>query len=148
MIKSIVNISRAKFISLQYSHSSGQKCFISIHGTEDYDNCPPTINGEKWIDGIVVHFDDTEPPNSLSTSFDKPLKLFSEVEAIKIIDFVKKIHSSDQELDLIIHCLMGISRSAAVGKFFNDVLKLNLHNYNRLQLYNSFVYSQLVKVWF
>ena len=44
-----------------------------------------------------------------------------------IVNFVRQIHEHENEINLIIHCFAGVSRSAGVGKFVNDIFKLNLH---------------------
>lgn len=43
-------------------------------------------------------------------------------DARKIIDFVTRHHESPDELDLVVHCLAGKSRSAAVAKWVTESL--------------------------
>lgn len=43
-------------------------------------------------------------------------------DAIKIIDFATRHHESSEELDLVVHCFAGKSRSAAVAKWVNEAL--------------------------
>ena len=75
------------------------------------------------------------------------LYVISDEQADSIVAFINRLHSDLTEVDLIIHCYAGISRSAAVGKFFNDIFKLNLPNYNNLMLYNKVVYTKLLNAW-
>lgn len=61
----------------------------------------------------------------------------------EIVEFIQRIHSFPFPLHLIVHCFAGVSRSAAVGKFVSDALKLNFPQYEHLQIYNKKVYSSL-----
>lgn len=149
MFRRICNISRSAFIRLQedeqFASSKESNYFISIHGTDPSgDNTSPLILSNIWKDGIVVCFDDTEHNSAIQ---DNILKIITIVESMQIVNFLKRINDDPRQLNLIIHCFAGISRSAAVGKFCNDVFKLNLHNYNRLSLYNRYVYSMLLDAW-
>lgn len=46
----------------------------------------------------------------------------------------------------IIHCFAGISRSAAVAKWINDYLELDIEKYNKYTQHNKHVYDTLCAV--
>lgn len=141
------NISRKAFEKINFYPVSNPpvpetSVYISIHGNDPYEKPKPRVNRKLWLDGIQLQFDDidtSEPENNLYT--------ISDDQADSVVSFINRIHSDSTEVDLIIHCYAGISRSAAVGKFVNDTLKLEFPNYNRLMIYNRAVYSQLLKAW-
>jgi len=147
MIKSVINISRAQFKRINFYHTSFNPtkkthAYISIYGTE-YDEIPaPRVNHAIWMDGIQLQFDDIEKDiKGLN------LKKISKEQANQIVQFIIKLHNLPEEIFLVIHCYAGISRSAGIGKFTNDILKLNLSNYENLDIFNSFVYSMLKDSW-
>lgn len=147
MIKRVKNISRSQFRRINFYPTSenptkNTHAFISIYGTEFDEHPAPKINHPLWLDGIQLMFDDVD-----SDYAPKNLKAISDKQADIIVNFVNLVHEHENELTLIIHCFAGVSRSAGVGKFVNDVLKLDLPNYRHLQLYNSSVYRKLVNAW-
>ena len=147
MIKRMKNISRSRFNEINFSTTSENPSkdthvFISVYGSELYEQSAPKINHSIWREGIQIMFDDVEhdfePMN---------LKTLSDRQADTIVNFVSRIHNHPEEFEMIIHCYAGISRSAGIGKFINDTFDLNLPNYRSLQLYNSTVYRKLVEAW-
>lgn len=57
-------------------------------------------------------------------------------------------HTVDVEpySNIIVHCFLGISRSAAVAKWLNDYLQLDIPKYNEYRQHNIHVYDTLCKV--
>lgn len=147
MIKNVKNISRSKFRQINFYPTSENPtkdthAFISIYGTEVDEQPAPKINHPLWMDGIQLMFDDVD--------FDyEPLKLkaISPKQADIIVNFVDRIHNLPNEITIIVHCLAGVSRSAGVGKFINDIFSLNLPNYYELKVHNDTVYRRLVAAW-
>lgn len=147
MIKSLKNISRKAFERINFYPVSNppnpeSSAYISIYGHDPYEKAKPRINNKLWFDGIQLQFDDidtSEPEHNLYT--------ISDNQSDAIVTFIKRLHGCDSEIDLIVHCYAGISRSAAVGKFANDLLDLNLPNYTHLMSYNRSVYHHLLQAW-
>jgi predicted protein tyrosine phosphatase len=142
MIRQVRNISRAQFRRINSSSSKQTKddhAFISIYGTEWEEQPPPKINQSIWMDGIQLMFDDVDSDYS-----PKNMKSISNKQSDIIVEFVRRIHEHPSDIDLIIHCFAGISRSAGVGKFINDILGLDLPNYRNLRLCNATVYRNLI----
>lgn len=147
MIISTKNISRRSFHRINFYPTSENPtkdthAFISVYGTDLDEQPAPKINHPIWMDGIQLMFDDVDADYA-----PKNLKAISDKQADIIVDFVVRIHDHPDEINLIIHCYAGVSRSAGIGKFVNDILKLDLPNYRSLQLYNSAVYRKLVDAW-
>ena len=147
MIRKVKNVSRSQFRRINFYPTSenptkNTHAFISIYGTEFDEQPAPKINHPLWMDGIQLMFDDVD--NDYAP---KNLKAISDKQADIIVNFVRRIHEHPDELVLIVHCFAGVSRSAGVGKFVNDIFKLDLPNYRGLQLYNAAVYRKLVDAW-
>jgi predicted protein tyrosine phosphatase len=146
MIISCKNISRKRFEQINFYETSEKvsrstHCYISIHSPEDYEKTLPSINHQKWADGIQLAFYDIDEDV-------KGMKAISSEQAKEIVEFIQRIHSFPFPVHLIVHCFAGVSRSAAVGKFVSDALKLNFPQYEHLQIYNKKVYSSLSNVFF
>lgn len=147
MIKTMRNVSRKAFERINMYPVSNppnaeSSAYVSIYGNDPFECVKPRINRNLWLKGIQLRFDDVdsdEPENNLH--------LITDEQADLLVAFLKETHSCETEVDLVIHCWAGVSRSAAVGKFANDLFKLDLPNYSRLMLYNRAVYSQLLKAW-
>lgn len=145
MIKKVKNISRSMFRRINFYPTSepitkDTHAYISIYGT-GLDELPaPKINHNLWMCGIQLMFDDIDN-NS------KNLKTISDHQALRLVNFIRHIHQSPNNITLIIHCYAGLSRSAGVGMFVNNVLHLNLPNYNKLEFYNKIVHRKLMNAW-
>jgi len=147
MIKRVKNISRSQFRRINFYPTSENPtkdthAFISIYGTEVDEQPAPKINRPLWMDGIQLMFDDVD--NDYAP---KNLRAMSDKQADITVNFIRRVHEHENDLTLIVHCFAGVSRSAGVGKFVNDIFKLDLPNYRGLQLYNSAVYRKLVNAW-
>ena len=145
MIRATKNISRQQFRMINFCPSLDQPknnthAYISIHSLSDDfgHSSPPKINHSLWLDGIQIAFDDIEFPY-------KDYKLFDTSQAETILAFVKKMHTRPEDIELVVHCYAGVSRSAAVSKFVNDYLGLRIPKYEYLDVYNSLVYRKLVE---
>ncbi len=69
----------------------------------------------------------------------EPYDLFSEVQARRIIQFVKEIEP--EVSGILVHCRAGISRSAAVAKWIAETYGLRFPE--SYSLYNKHVYKML-----
>ena len=146
MIRNIQNMSRNNFKRINFYPSSNSPtkdthAYISIYGNELEELPPPRINHPLWFDGIQLKFDDVEE------DYKDRLFVINDTQSDKIIKFINDIFLNEKQLILIVHCYAGISRSAAVGKFTNDIFKLDLPQYQSLNIYNRTVYAQLVRAW-
>jgi predicted protein tyrosine phosphatase len=85
---------------------------ISINGPDD--DAPAAVKRNSYTKGVLVlHFDDLdeEVGPSFRRVYGRDVVLFNEEHAAHIHRFVK-----DADVDnIIVHCHMGVSRSAAVG---------------------------------
>lgn len=152
MLNNVINISRAKFKDINFypTRENPQKtthAFISIYGTECEELPKPRVNMPLWHSGIFVQFDDVDRyfKEQIFNGYKKQsLTPISREQAKEIIEYVNHLQENSQSLKLIIHCYAGISRSAAVGKFINDYYKMRLPQYEKLSLYNKFVYRTLM----
>ena len=70
--------------------------------------------------------------------------LFSEEQALQVIDFIKKYRDAET---LLIHCYGGQSRSRAVGAFAVKMLGGDNSRYFASGNPNRHVYDTLLKVW-
>jgi predicted protein tyrosine phosphatase len=133
---------RINFYPTSENPTKDTHAFISIYGTEFDEHPAPKINHPRWMDGIQLMFDDVD--NDYAP---KNLKAITDKQADIIVGFVQRIHQLPVDITLIVHCFAGVSRSAGVGKFVNDIFRLELPNYRGLQLYNAAVYRKLVDAW-
>lgn len=93
------------------------------------------VANKDWSNSLTLHFEDVDSETNP--------KGFKPHHAIRIIQFVDRL---PKEVDRIyVHCLAGVSRSAAVAKFlaekFEDSEFLRL--YQGYTLFNKLVYSTL-----
>lgn len=96
-----------------------------------------------WKHIIRVQFNDIDVVNeSCWTVNGKPMyKLFDEKKASQIRTFVNELYNDDAEINLIVHCHAGISRSAAVAKYVAERYDLDFPK--SYSVYNRKVYSTL-----
>ena len=137
MKKTVIVTSRHNFERLVKSLSVRQRseaALISIRDREFpeiYPTSPDVLN---------LTFDDAEtdegfPPNIV--------ELFSDEHAKQIVDFT--LNNSHKKL-FIVHCLMGVSRSGAVGDVLADHFKIPYAEFKRLNqqiIPNSLVRTKL-----
>lgn len=112
--------------------------FISISGSPKYgDGEGQAKKSGAWRDGMYQVFDDIDKVY-------KDFVVFSDEQANDIVNFLEKYHKSAEKVDLIVHCFAGISRSAAIALFADEVYtsekNRRLNNYS---VYNKLVYSKL-----
>lgn len=101
MIKSVDFLSKAE---MQRLAPSERTAVISITGAM---GIPPSFRGFHGVLRLVF-----EDARQLDAKW-----AFNETQALAISGFVEGLHSSSQELDLIVHCKAGVSRSAAVAQY-------------------------------
>lgn len=68
---------------------------------------------------------------------------FSYLDANKIIRFSEE--SMRKNKNIIVHCYVGISRSAAVAKFINEYHNLNIESLDDYRLHNRWIYYTLLE---
>lgn len=126
-----LNMSRDCVKTFEY-HDSW--VLISIN---EPDVQPPGIICTNMVDRTVLNFHDID-------SAEENCVLFSEENAIQILDFVKK-HTNIHLV--VIHCYAGISRSAAVAAALHTSINncSDSHYWKRF-IPNKHVYSTIMKV--
>lgn len=113
------------------------------------------VNKECFRDILFLEFHDADPKKK--TVKDKRLNdpdikrvYFDKKMAAEIFKFLRKHELSSlencSELDVVVNCEAGISRSAGVAKFINDLYRLDSFP-ERYQNYNKHVYSTLVNAY-
>jgi len=132
-----VFMSRSKFVD---TVGTSDKIFISIVG-EETNYKRPYLNG-CWYVGLFLKFDDCENT--------KDGILMTDDDAKQIINFLVDFQNKKTEFELIVHCFAGISRSAAIIKFFEDYILPNdaIKKYPLYSNYNKFIYNKLVNIFF
>lgn len=132
-MKSVVFYPRA--IAEQLRPTNGQ-VIVSIH---DRVQGPASLQ-EGWKDVLFLSFHDTDVAKE---GYD----LFNESQAKDVIDFIAKHKDVEQ---IVVHCTMGVSRSAAVAMFISDQQERSLFQQGRAFFhpdrpaqYNRLVYSTL-----
>lgn len=108
MISSVDFLSRWFFESRQ---PSAGEAAISI-GDPDQD-APPVL-GQYGDRALRVQFLDIEPEDNWKHGIDIRHCLTLE-QAEQIAAFLRRIHESEDRIDLVVHCEAGVSRSAAVA---------------------------------
>lgn len=109
---------------------------ISLHDISE----PPADLQPGWKDRLTLCFHDADE-GTLG------LTLFNRQMAQQILEFVEK-HASTTE-QLVVHCQMGVSRSAAVAIFLSEVLELPCYmgdlrvSFATYKNYNKLVYRTL-----
>jgi predicted protein tyrosine phosphatase len=119
MTKKIFVVSRWKFeqfVKLLTPNQILQTAFISIRDIEH----PNILDSASNV--LNLSFDDTE-----EQMFNK-FTLFDEQMADEIVNFIR--NNEDKNL-FVIHCLMGISRSGAIGEVLSDYFKIPYEKFKR-----------------
>lgn len=96
---------------------------------------------DNWKDVLRLEFDDIDrlhPDISLLVG----TNLFSKDQAQEVVEFLDKNKDVDE---LIVHCMAGISRSAAIARFAAERFNCNdfLRKFEKYDLYNKHVYRML-----
>ena len=132
-MKSVVFYPRAIAEKLQ---PTGDEVIVSIH---DRVQGPAALR-EGWSSVLRLSFHDMDVA---ADGYD----LFSKEQAQEVIDFIGK-HVDVKRI--VVHCNMGVSRSAAVAMFISDQQERNLFQQGRAFFhpdlpaqYNRLVYSTL-----
>lgn len=135
-MKSVVFYPRAIAEKLQ---PTGSEVIVSIH---DRVQGPAALQ-TGWKDVLFLSFHDTDVAKD---GYD----LFNEEQAGQVIDFIAR-HADVERI--VVHCNMGVSRSAAVAMFIADQQDRNLFQQGRAFFhpdrppqYNRLVYSTLNRV--
>ena len=108
-----------------------RSALISITGTGD----ARVVLKRGWRHVLRVTFDDIEEPRF-------GLKLFSNKEADKVIDFIDRIEGKVDHV--VIHCRFGQSRSPAIARFISERYDLS-NGYRLYPTHNRHVYETLAK---
>lgn len=145
MIHSIFFISKA--VAEQITNPEKTSAIISIVEPNETRNL-----SQNWVNKLELDFHDTDATAnngetwSLLKVENEQYTKFNNIMAIKVIDFAKKLDRLKDEINLVVHCHAGISRSAAVAKFIAEVYEVPFnHNYS---LYNKFVFSILRQAYY
>ena len=115
---------------------TGREVIVSIHDRTQ----GPTALQSGWKDVLRLSFHDTDVAK-------EDYDLFNEAQAREVIDFIER-HTDVERI--VVHCNMGVSRSAAVAMFIADQQERTLFQQGRSFFhpdrpaqYNRLVYSTL-----
>ena len=132
-MKSVVFYSRVIAEKLQ---PTGSEVIVSIH---DRSQEPATLQ-DGWKDILRLSFHDMDVAKE---NYD----LFNQDQAKEVIAFIEKYADVER---IVVHCNMGVSRSAAVAIFISEQQERNLFQQGRAFFcpdlpaqYNRLVYSTL-----
>lgn len=132
-MKKVTYISRSRAQSTLPPENS---VIISLHDASE----DPASLLDGWKDRLTLCFHDADE-GTLG------LTLFNQDMAKQILKFVQE-HSSSAE-ELVVHCQMGVSRSAAVAMFLSEVLEIPCYmgdlrvSFATYKNYNKLVYRTL-----
>lgn len=107
---------------------------ISILDQFEEHNRPDHLH--RFKDHLILYFVDTfekpgEPdwPDQMSEEEHKVICKYDEekapelIDAQRIVEFIKKHHTSAEQVRLVVHCHGGVSRSAAVVKWVGEIYR-------------------------
>lgn len=124
---------------IEETHFNEKYAVISITDSEQDKDGIVKIKGTDNI--LRLHFLDIE-----EVSKNKDYTSFNEDIANKLIDFVKKMHESKEEINIAVHCRMGASRSPAVALYIHTVTECEFPGYDIANTPNKLVLSILNKI--
>lgn len=92
---------------------------------------------------ITLRFDDVSPDMFETVerfekicaemeSMGRPFQLFSASQAAEIVAFVRQLHAADAEVNLHVHCTLGVSRSGAIAIYAAKACNLDLADFAAL----------------
>ena len=136
MIRSIDFISRSKAEALHVTETAG-KAFISIIEPES----PPAALSCPEDKILRLQFHDADPVKEGEGAED--FSFFSDTHATEVVEFISKLQSEETAHDLIVHCLAGMSRSAAVATFIADEIGCDFARRHEAHLANQYVLTTL-----
>lgn len=119
MVKKVIVLSRHNFIKFVNSLTDKQKREMAFISIRDFDHEIILNNASNVLN---LQFDDSETEESWTN------KLFDDELAQQIIQFVN--NNLDKNL-FVVHCLMGQSRSGAVGGFLADIFGIKWEDFKR-----------------
>ncbi|MBK3779908.1 hypothetical protein G3A43_06545 [Paraburkholderia aspalathi] len=99
------------FISLAEFETVRPSPDLAVISIGDPDDCAPSALAAHRR-ALRLHFLDLEAGDEAAVNASG---IFTAFEAMEIVDFVKQLHALDTGVRLVVHCLMGASRSAAVA---------------------------------
>lgn len=126
MTKKILVLSRHDFIKFVNSLTPKQVSEIAFISIRDFNY--PTILPESH-NVLNLQFDDAEDNYPIIGQPDKVIELFNDEMARQIIQFTE--NNLDKNL-FVVHCLMGQSRSGAVGGWLADKFEVGWESFKRL----------------
>jgi len=133
MNPTIKEVSAITLLSARNWNAQPREAMISITGTGE----ARVVLKKGWRHVLRVTFDDIE-----KTQFG--LKLFSDREADKVIDFLDKIEGKVDHV--VIHCRFGQSRSPAIARYISQRYDLS-NGFGNHRTFNRHVFSTLFWRW-
>ena len=140
MIRKITVLSRFNFIKHWPTIGTGNKA-ISIYGTDQEAVFP------KDSRVLGYQFDDCSPSSCLMLPQYQSITTY---QARDIVELIEHFHIDlEEDINLVVHCAAGVSRSGAVGRFasvFCDI-EADFFADNAQVIPNNWVYNLLLQVW-
>lgn len=129
----LCHISRAQAIKLLKNDMLENTLLISISDTEtEYKEIQQLFNSLNIKNNILVQlkFLDTIELDNYKDEYTE--QIFNSVE-----------HAIKNNMDIIVHCWAGISRSGAIAKIISDYYGLKTYIYERYSIHNRQLYDKI-----
>jgi predicted protein tyrosine phosphatase len=129
----IREVSAISILSARNWNAQPREAMISITGTGE----ARVVLKRGWRHVLRVTFDDIE-----KTQFG--LKLFSEEDADKVINFLDKIEGKVDHV--VVHCRLGMSRAPAIARYISQRYDLS-NGFDNHRTFNRHVFKTLFIRW-
>ncbi len=112
--------------------------FISI-----VDPAADNVFPDGHLRAITLRFDDVSPDMFENVerfeticaemqALGRPLQLFYASQAVEIVAFVRQLHAAEAEVNLHVHCTLGVSRSGAIATYAANACNIDLAEFAAL----------------
>jgi len=129
----VKEVSAITLISAMNWNPPSRSAIISITGTDD----ARVVLKRGWRHVLRVTFDDIEEPRFR-------LKLFSNKDADKVIDFLDRIEGKVEHV--VVHCRFGQSRSPAIARYISQRFELS-NGFENHMTFNRHVFATVSRRW-
>ena len=145
--ETMLNFSRSGKLRLSAPPEDGVQALAIISITDfGIENIFP----EDTKEIIQLKFADADPCD-VTTPDGKFPELMTTDQAIKIFNFIEKIHKKPKKYMIVVNCMMGMCRSGAIVDYIANMYGLGFHvtrQRNPIIIPNYWVRFKLMEQWF